>query len=89
MTIRFPIQPRMVPPEKIARRLGVTVAVFNEKLAALEANGFPKRDPVLGNYCLQAVDNWIDARAGLHPAGIPVSDPAVVLEMAGSRAWRR
>ena len=87
--IRFPIEPRMVPPAKIARRLGVTAAIFAEKRAALEANGFPKPDPVLGNYCLQAVDNWIDRQAGLHPAHIPVSDPAIVLEMAGRRAWRK
>ncbi|MGY6709759.1 MAG: hypothetical protein ACXIVF_15675 [Rhizobiaceae bacterium] len=89
MTIRFAIQPRMVPPDKIARRLGVTRATFAEKRAALEANGFPKPDPVLGNYCLQAVDNWIDARAGLQPAHVPVSDPATVLQMAGSKAWRK
>lgn len=67
MSIRFPIDPRMVPPEKAARRLGVTMVVFREKLHDLEAAGFPKPDAVLGNYCLQAVDRWIDARSGCRP----------------------
>lgn len=87
--IRFPIQPRMIGSEKVARRLGVTLAAFTEKRPELERQGFPKQDPVLGTYCLEAVDRWIDRRAGLTPVGAPVSDPAMVLEMAGSRAWRK
>lgn len=87
--IRFPIDPRMIAPEKVARRLGVTTAVFAEKRAALENNGFPKPDPVLGNYSLQAVDSWIDARAGLTPAGGLVSDPAVIEQRIRTRAWAR
>ena len=87
--IRFPVQPRMVGPEKIARRLGITLSAFNEKRPALEQEGFPKPDSVLGTYCLEAVDRWIDRRSGLTPAGAPVSDPAIVLEMAGQRAWRK
>lgn len=88
-SIRFPIQPRMVGPEKVARRLGVTVATFEEKRVDLEREGFPKPDGVLGTYCLEAVDKWIDRRAGLTSVGGPVSDPAIVLEMASSRAWRK
>lgn len=88
-SVRFPIQPRMVGPEKIARRLGVTLAAFNDKRTDLEKHGFPKADDVLGTYCLEAVDRWIDRRAGLTPLGAPVSDPAIVLEMAGAKAWRK
>lgn len=87
--IRFPVDPRMVPPEKVARRLGVTLAAFDAKRLDLEREGFPKPDGVLGTYCLEAVDKWIDRRAGLMPANGPVSDPALVLEMAGQRAWRK
>lgn len=87
--IRFPVDPRMVPPEKVARRLGVTLAAFDAKRPDLEREGFPKPDGVLGTYCLEAVDKWIDRRAGLMPANGPVSDPALVLEMAGQRAWRK
>lgn len=89
MTIRFPIDPRMVPPEKVARRLGVSAATFRDKRAELEANGFPKPDPVLGNYCLDAVDRWIDARAGLTPAGVAVSDPAQIMERVRKKAWAK
>ena len=87
--IRFPVQPRMVGPEKIARRLGVTLVDFESKREELEREGFPKVDSVLGTYCLEAVDKWIDRRAGLLPTTGPVSDPAIVLEMAGQRAWRK
>lgn len=88
-SIRFPIDPRMVPADKVARRLGVTLASFEAKRAALEAQGFPRPDPVLDTWCLRAVDNWIDARAGLLPATGPVTDPATVLHLAGGKAWRR
>lgn len=87
MSVRFPIQPRMISPEKAARRLGVTTAVFAEKRQALEAAGFPKAEPVLGNYCLEAVDKWIDAQAGLAPAGGLVSDRAVIAERLRTPGW--
>ena len=89
MTIRFPIEPRLVPPEKVARRLGVSYAMFKEKLPELNGNGFPKPEPVLGNYCLQAVDRWIDARAGLTPVGTAVSDPAQIMERVRAKAWAK
>ncbi|MEQ1938584.1 hypothetical protein ABMA46_10040 [Mesorhizobium sp. CN5-321] len=87
--LRFPIDPRMVPVEKVARRLGVTVARFGEIREALEANGFPHPDPIIGNYCLQAVDAWVDARSGLTKAGTAVSDPSIALERIRQRAWAR
>lgn len=89
MTIRFAVDPRMVPVDKAARRLGLTSSEFVARRPDLEQAGFPKADALLGTYCLQAVDNWIDHRAGLTPAAAPVSDPAIVLQMAGQRAWRK
>lgn len=89
MTVRFPIQPRMVPPEKVARRLGVTAAVFAEKRQALESAGFPKAEPVLGNYCLEAVDNWIDLKAGLTRADDPASAQAAMLRAVREKAWAK
>jgi len=89
MGIRFPIQPRLVEPSKVARRLGVTPAIFAEKLEALEAVGFPRPDPVLGNYSLDAVDRWIDERAGMSPPDGAITDPAQVMEAARQRGWRR
>lgn len=87
MTVRFPIEPRLIPPEKAARRLGLTKAEFDAKRDELEAAGFPAADPLLGNYSLQAVDNWIDARSGLTPKGGLVSDPSVIFGRIRAKAW--
>ena len=87
--VRYPVDPRMVPREKVARRLGVSFVVFNDKLAQLEAAGFPTPDPILGNYCLQAVDRWIDARSGLSSPAEAVSDPSIAMERIRAGAWGR
>lgn len=85
--LRFPIEPRMIPVTKVARRLGVPVKVFEEKREALESRGFPKPDPDLGTYCLQAVDDWIDARNGLNRPGQPMSPQAAMKDAVRGRAW--
>lgn len=87
--VRFPVQPRMVAPEKVARRLGVTVANFAEKRRDLESQGFPKPDAILGTYCLEAVDNWIDSRAGLHRPDDPISAQAAMMRSVRERAWAK
>lgn len=88
-SVRFPVQPRMVGPEKVARRLGVTLAAFHEKRDELESSGFPRQDPVLGTYCLEAVDRWIDARAGLNRDDDPASAQAAMLRSVRERAWAK
>lgn len=88
-SIRFPVQPRMVGPEKVARRLGVTLAAFDEKRMDLEREGFPRRDAVLGTYCLEAVDKWIDRRAGLIREDDPVSAQTEMLRAVRERAWAK
>ena len=87
--IRFPVQPRLVPVDKVARRLGVTLAVFEQKLPELLAKGFPAAEPTLGTYSLEAVDKWIDASAGLTPASGAVSDPSSILERVRQKRWAR
>jgi hypothetical protein len=67
-SIRFPVDPRDVPPEKAARRLHLTLAEFNAKLPELLARGFPAADVTTGMYDLKAIDAWQDARSGLAPA---------------------
>ena len=62
--MRFKVEPRDVPPEISARRLGMTLAQFQAKLPNLLARGFPPPDPDTGNFDLLAVDRWCDAR---HP----------------------
>jgi hypothetical protein len=62
--MRFRIEPRDVPPEVAARRLGKTLAEFNAAMPDLVARGFPQADPTTGNFDLAAIDRWCDAR---HP----------------------
>src|SRR5262245_9469433 len=73
-SIRFPVDPRDVPPEKAARKLHLTLVQFNELLPDLYARGFPRADPTTGMYDLKAIDAWQDARSGLIPA---LTDTAV------------
>jgi hypothetical protein len=62
--MRFRIEPRDVPPEAAARRLGKTRAELEAALPDLLARGFPQADPTTGNFDLTAIDRWCDAR---HP----------------------
>jgi hypothetical protein len=56
--MRFRVDPKDVPEEAAARRLGLTVEQFRAKLPALLQRGFPAADQTTGNYCLEAVDEW-------------------------------
>jgi hypothetical protein len=69
-SIRFPVEPRDVPPAKAARRLYLTEVQFDEKLPDLCKRGFPRADPTTGMYDLKAIDEWMDNRSCLtRPAG--------------------
>ena len=60
--MRFRVEPRDVPPEQAARRLGKTFAEFDEALPRLLARGFPAPDPDTGNFDIHAIDRWCDCR---------------------------
>lgn len=62
--MRFRVEPRDIPAEHAARRLGMTVAKFGEVRDNLIARGFPKPDPDTGNFDSVAIDRWCDTR---HP----------------------
>ena len=62
--MRFRIEPRDVPLQVAARRLGKTRAELESVLPDLLARGFPQADPTTGNFDLAAIDRWCDAR---HP----------------------
>jgi hypothetical protein len=62
--MRFRIEPRDVPLQVAARRLGKTRAELEAVLSDLLARGFPQADPTTGNFDLAAIDRWCDAR---HP----------------------
>lgn len=71
--IRFRVDPADVPPEKAARRLGLTLAEFQVRLPRLLSRGFPMADPDTGNFDLEAVDRWRHRRnAHLFPEEAPV-----------------
>jgi hypothetical protein len=61
--MRFRVEPRDVPPEYAARRLGLRYpGEFEAKLPNLLARGFPQPDADTGNYDLDAIDRWRRAR---------------------------
>ncbi|RVD05762.1 MAG: hypothetical protein EOS73_16205 [Mesorhizobium sp.] len=68
-SVRFPVQPRLVPAIKAARYLHLTLPEFMELLPALQHQGFPRACPITGNYDLVAIDAWQDKRSGLAGSG--------------------
>jgi hypothetical protein len=60
--MRFRVEPRDVPLEVAARRLGKTRSELEAVLPDLMARGFPQADPTTGNFDLAAIDRWCDAR---------------------------
>lgn len=79
-SIRFPVQPRLVPAAKAARFLHLTLDEFRAKLPELRAIGFPAPCPVTGHYDLLALAAWQDRRSGLstRPADEGIDRAAVM-----------
>lgn len=73
-SIRFRVEPRLVPMEKAARRLHLSPATFSGKRQALEAAGFPLPVPVIGHYDIMAIDRWLDGLSGHQPAPMASDD---------------
>lgn len=63
--IRMRVDPRDVPKDKAARRLGLLVGDFEAIEDRLYARGFPRPDPDSGLFDLKAVEDWMDRRSGL------------------------
>lgn len=72
--VRFPVQPRLVPAVKAARRLHLTLAEFEAKLPALRKSSFPRPCSVTGHYDLVAIDAWLDERAKLNAGATTEED---------------
>lgn len=60
--MRIRVEPRDVPREAAARRLGLRPAEFDACFDNLIARGFPAPDPDTGNFNSYAIDRWCDAR---------------------------
>jgi hypothetical protein len=83
-SIRFRIDPRDIPAEKAARRLGLSEKSFRALLSNFIKRGFPKPDPDTGLYDLKAIDNWMDKRSGLTgPESVRDSHSLVQDRLAG------
>ena len=71
MSLRFRLPPGGdVPAYVVAKRLGLSLAEFSDKLPDLIGRGFPPADATTGNYCSEAVDAW---RLGRYPQQFPDS----------------
>ena len=88
--IRFPVDPRDIPSEKVARRLHLTLSEFEALKERLYARNFPMPDPDTGNFDSVAIERWMDARSGLATAGdnTPPNAPRNAQEVFGVRARR-
>ena len=62
--MRFRVEPRDVPAEYAAKRLGLALADFSAALPNLVLRGVPRPDPDTGNFDLDAIDAWRKLR---HP----------------------
>jgi hypothetical protein len=63
--IRTRVDPRDVPLDKAARRLGLTESAFHLVADRLHARGFPRPDPDTGMFDLVAIEDWMNRRSGL------------------------
>ena len=62
--MRIRVEPRDIPRDAAARRLGLSPAEFDARYDNLIARGFPAPDLDTGKFDLHAIDRWCDAR---HP----------------------
>jgi hypothetical protein len=80
MTMRFHLPPGGdISPAAAARRLGLSLPEFELALPKLQARTppFPAPDPTTGNYDLDAIEKWRQARfPQLFPATSLTSSPA-------------
>lgn len=80
-SIRFVVEPRLVPPVKAARFLHLTLSEFKLALPALRAEHFPAACKITGHYDLVAIQAWQDRRSGLtKPTGTRADTDAIVSE---------
>lgn len=78
-SVRFRVEPRLVPAAKAARRLHLTPTEFDAKRAALHSHGFPMPCPVVEHFDLIAIDVWLDRMAGIAGADHMPFDPSGIV----------
>ncbi len=56
--------------EWVAWRLGMSVETMRRRMDELKRQGMPDPDPLfLDQWDIDAIEHWLDVRAGLAPAG--------------------
>jgi hypothetical protein len=89
--MRFRVEPRDVPADVAARRLGLTRVRFDEVRDQLFAKGFPRPDDITGNYDLDAIDEWRKRRNphlfGIAPVAVAVDASSVVASRLKQRKY--
>lgn len=83
--IRFPVEPRLLPPKKAARRLHLTLAEFRDVLPWLIQRGFPQPDPDIGYYDLKAIDSWLDLQTSRRERTVALDPREVWAERQAGR----
>ncbi len=66
---RFTLPPRGLTDYESAGHIGLGPTEFTKLLPRLEAEGFPKPDPLTDRRDCKAIDHWMDMRAGLAEDG--------------------
>ena len=66
---RFTLPPRGLIESESAGYLGLAMPAYTRLLPRLEAEGYPRIDPLTGRRDWKAIENWMDARAGLAQDG--------------------
>lgn len=56
--------PRVFTKHNTAARLGWGETTFDKRRPTLEAEGFPRYDELLGGWDANAIERWLDQRAG-------------------------
>lgn len=79
-SVRFVVEPRLVPAAKAARRLHLSPAEFDAKRAALHRHGFPLPCPIVQYFDLVAIDAWLDRMSGVGAETASIADPASLVE---------
>ena len=55
----------MLTAQQVALRLGMSEATFGKRLSEFQSQGFPTKDALFDKWDSDAVELWLDLRAGI------------------------
>ena len=56
------MDPAFIPHNAVAERLGISPTTLYDRRPALEAEGFPRPDPIMKRYLRDDVEAWLKSR---------------------------